>query len=343
MKIINKSYRPKVLFHYSNEFHYCWFDDLMIELRKDFEVTSFFDRRVNENEYIWILRCVNPDIIIDVEWDRRTMESEFKDKIRIQLPHWLVSKHYMYWVIWNNFRYNKTITSWPEITKQFIERGLIPKENLLELGYPKIDRLHNGFYDKEKIKENLWIKNNLKTILYAPTFKEFSSFNYFIEEDEEYFYKRINYLANNYNIIIKLHAWTPNEKFKPYLFGENVYLIFDYDIRPYQYLADICISDLSSVIFEFASQNKPVILLRPYEDNIIDKNWIEWTMKDIGTNCKNLEDLEKAVMEYDKNPEKDSEIREKYNKQIFKNLWFSSKILANNILKLYESNSAFSW
>ena len=67
---------------------------------------------------------------------------------------------------------------------------------------------------------------------------------------------------------------------------KNVIIVDDPDIVPYYLLADIMISDYSSVIFEYAVLDKPIILFNSDIQNVpsgsISSQW-----RDIGLNVQN--------------------------------------------------------
>jgi len=134
--------------------------------------------------------------------------------------------------------------------------------NLALTGYTKLDPLIlSKKNDKNNLKEKLGIKNDLPTVLYAPTFYP-TSFDDISEE--------LGFLSSDFNIILKLHnfSW-----FQPrYIYQssiardiesrfDNIYLLDsnDYNIIPYYMISDVLISDISSTIFEFLPLDRPII------------------------------------------------------------------------------------
>ncbi|MBF88146.1 MAG: hypothetical protein CMG75_00535 [Candidatus Marinimicrobia bacterium] len=131
--------------------------------------------------------------------------------------------------------------------------------NLLLTGYTKIDPL---FQDHTKLNqknlEDLNLNSQKKTILYAPTFYP-SSIEKLIPYCTEF--------AKKYNLIIKLHGFSWNQKrYKHHIIiaekisGKGIYLVpkEDYNIIPYYSISDALISDISSTLFEYLALNRPI-------------------------------------------------------------------------------------
>jgi len=197
------------------------------------------------------------------------------------------------------------------------------------VGFSKLDDV---FEYTKKDKEDLLLKMGLNpdklTLLYAPTFYPSS-----IEKMSKAFPKHFK----DYNIIIKPHYFSYLRKkykkqrkiFKKWKTFDNVYFagFEDYNIAPFFAIADLLISDESSVVFEFAALDKPVIcnrfihlrlsyrLFGKYKFN----KRMEASMnqfRDIGENVWNYKDLKAAVESELKNPEQKRAKREEYTKEI---------------------------
>lgn len=139
--------------------------------------------------------------------------------------------------------------------------------NLSLTGYTKLDRLvtlTNESLDETRPK--LEIDPSRKTVLYAPSFYPTSidKIHPFLPE-----------LAQDYNLIIKLHGFSWEQKKYCYQNiicsalskeNENIHLLDndDYDIIPYYLMADILISDISSTMFEYLPIDKPIIQAQCY-------------------------------------------------------------------------------
>lgn len=139
-------------------------------------------------------------------------------------------------------------------------------------GIPKLDPFFwDGYYNNEALMTRLAIDKNKKTVLFAPSYKPSCI---------DYVQEKISELANEYNLLIKLHPYSWGGKYAPHsqhkfyeklaLKNKNVVLIprEDVDIYPYLYLADTLISDTSSVVNEFLALAKHGVIYVLPEKNI---------------------------------------------------------------------------
>jgi hypothetical protein len=141
------------------------------------------------------------------------------------------------------------LTQGPYFTKWFSEAAQKHKNfSVVETGWPKLDiygkELHK--YDEDK-QDLLHSSNTEKIILFAPTFSpSLSSAPYLLLQIEE--------LAahKEYLIVIKFHD----------LMAQN--------IIKYLLIADLMISDTSSVVYEFLLLDKPVLT---FKNNAVVANW----------------------------------------------------------------------
>ena len=135
-------------------------------------------------------------------------------------------------------------------------------QNLVLTGFTKLDPLFDLDDDEIlKLKRELNLDPNKKTILYAPSFYPSSL---------EKLFPEFELLSINHNVIIKLHnfSWHQNRYRYQSKLAEaldekckNIHLLKRdvYNIIPYYRLADILVSDISSTLFEFLPLNKPII------------------------------------------------------------------------------------
>lgn len=152
------------------------------------------------------------------------------------------------------------LTQGPYFTKKFNELRKIHKDfDVIETGWSKLDIYSNNKSELHKEKDVL--KSNHKAdkiILYAPTFSPSLTSAPFLK-------KEIQNLAANtsYLILLKFHDLMSEKLRSEYKSIANKYdnIIFleERNILKYLIIADIMISDTSSVVFEFLLLNKPVI------------------------------------------------------------------------------------
>ncbi len=149
-------------------------------------------------------------------------------------------------------------------------------------GMPKLDRLFSGLIDKKAILNEMNLSIENKTVLLAPTFnQEFTILNYLIED--------IRYYIPDYlNVVIKLHGVASEASKKHYRTmannHKNVYYTENYDISDCIAVSDLLITDMSSVIYEFLSTYKPVLLY----DSPQQKDYVNFQPDDIEYLYRNI-------------------------------------------------------
>ncbi|MGL6107353.1 bifunctional glycosyltransferase/CDP-glycerol:glycerophosphate glycerophosphotransferase [Romboutsia sp.] len=171
--------------------------------------------------------------------------------------------------------YTKVLTSSKNINKHYAEAFNIDEEKILNIGIPRTDGILNEEY-REFIKLNLenmypQIKGK-KIITYAPTFRgnPRQRKNFKCELDYETILKE---LGDEYVIILKLHPAVTekfeilNDEYKDRVLNLTKYK----DINDILSITDILITDYSSVIFEYALLDRPIILFAYDLDSYVDE------------------------------------------------------------------------
>lgn len=166
------------------------------------------------------------------------------------------------------------IDRWDYLVVQgkFMEEKSVPiykfEKEILRTGYPRTDIFYKtSKSDIENIKKKLEIPLDKKVILYTPTWRIRNKFDMQLDLD-----KMKECLADEYIILIRLH----------YFCGQSDYFTADnkfvFDLRSYRtvedlyLISDILITDYSSVMFDYALLNKPMLFftydLEDYRDNL---------------------------------------------------------------------------
>jgi CDP-ribitol ribitolphosphotransferase len=146
----------------------------------------------------------------------------------------------------------------------------VPKKKVLGLGIPRTDfyfENNNGDYIKN-LKERFEAANsqikNKKIVLYAPTFRDqpsmdkkiINNFNVKLFNEE---------LKDEYCLMVRLHPQINQGVLEEHLQSGELINVTDYpDEKELLLLADILITDYSSIMIEYALLNKPIIFY-PYD------------------------------------------------------------------------------
>jgi CDP-glycerol glycerophosphotransferase (TagB/SpsB family) len=167
-------------------------------------------------------------------------------------------------------------TSGPIVTEKFIKLKKKLKYFLVkETGWPKVDHIIN--FPVKNLKEQFSIPKEKIVILFAPTHSRKM-------QSAEYLLPMIPKIIKEDEIwLFKFHELMNKELKESVANTANITLIDDYDITPYLHLADVLITDTSSVAYEFMLLDKPVITFRTQN------------RKDKGINITNPHDLRKTI------------------------------------------------
>jgi CDP-glycerol:poly(glycerophosphate) glycerophosphotransferase len=159
--------------------------------------------------------------------------------------------------------YDHLFITGPYMRRAFREQQLLRSEDprLVPIGFPKVDRLVDGSLDRRAILGRLGLGGRRPVLLYAPTGQKGNS----LETLGEEVIRRLR-ATGRYDILIKLHDH-PRDKsvdwprrLRP-LLDRHTKLVRDFDIVPYLFIADLLISDASSVSSEYALLDRPTVFL----------------------------------------------------------------------------------
>ena len=159
---------------------------------------------------------------------------------------------------------------------EIFRRAFNFNKTMLETGYPRNDILVNNNNEDyiNKLKIDMGIRRDKKIILYAPTWRDNEyyqrgKYKFDIKLDLE---RMRESLSDDYVILLRMH----------YLIAENIDtskydgFVIDMskyeDIRDLYLISDILLTDYSSVFFDYAILNRPVLFftydLESYRDNL---------------------------------------------------------------------------
>ncbi len=160
--------------------------------------------------------------------------------------------------------YDRLFIVGPYMMRAFRENQLLRRGDprCVPIGFPKTDRLVDGSLDRSAILRRLGLSGRRPVVLYAPTGQKFNSLETDLGEEV---IRRLRD-AGRYDVLIKLHDH-PRDKsvdwsarLRPVL-DRHTKLVRDYDVVPYLYVADLLITDASSVSSEYALLDRPMVFL----------------------------------------------------------------------------------
>ena len=189
--------------------------------------------------------------------------------VKTQVFHGLAGEKKGHFRIRNYF--DLYLTQGPYFTRWFSKAANKHKDfSVVETGWPKLDiygkELHKYDSDKLSLLKKYSAK---KIILYAPTFSpSLTSAPHLLPQIEELA------LEKEYLIVIKFHDLMAKNLIDSYkklsMSFENLLFIEERNIIKYLLIADLMISDTSSVVYEFLLLDKPVIT---FKNNSLAINW----------------------------------------------------------------------
>ncbi|ASN04122.1 CDP-glycerol glycerophosphotransferase family protein [Virgibacillus necropolis] len=204
-------------------------------------------------------------------------------------------------------------------SSEIFKRAFQFNKKMIESGYPRNDFLLNSNNEETitQIKQSAELPEGKKVILYAPTWRD----NQFYAKGKYRFNLELDLarlreeFGEEYVIILRLH----------YLVAENLDLtgfegfVFDFsrheDIRELYLIADLLITDYSSVFFDYANLKRPMFFfvydIDDYRDNLRGF-YFDFEDKAPGPLVKNTEEVISAIKEVDQNGFKPSTTTEAF-------------------------------
>lgn len=201
-------------------------------------------------------------------YDLQTSENAIDSIADIRKKYDMDARKFNYILSPSRFASEKFTSAW-----NLKESGM--EDKILEVGYPRNDFLLNySPEDIREIKERLGIPEEKKVILYAPTWRDNQheagvGFTYDLNVD---FDRLRRELGEEYVILFRVHYLVASK----FSFGEYegfIYNVSNYDDINHLYLiADLLITDYSSVFFDYGILKKPMLFymydLDDYKDSI---------------------------------------------------------------------------
>ena len=149
------------------------------------------------------------------------------------------------------------LTSGPYVTQGYMKmRKKRPYFEVIETGWLKMDYILS--HPKDGLRQRFGIPENKRVILYAPTFSRS------MESSSELIKVIPTIIQKDEFWLLKFHPLMPKKLIQPFkdLPKEQALIVKDGDITAMLHLAELMISDTSSVVYEFFALQKPVITFR---------------------------------------------------------------------------------
>ena len=189
--------------------------------------------------------------------------------------------------------------------RNFVKAGAIDADSpaIRLIGYPKVDALVNGTWNRASVLESLGLDPSRPTVLYAPTWSPASSLNVMGVD----LVKRL--LKSGVNVIMKLHDRSRDvrdfysggvdwvETLTPMLANGRGVLAPGHDISPYLVAADLMVTDHSSAGFEFLLRDRPLVRIHCPElirEANIHPDYVE-LLASVSESVSTLEETVRAV------------------------------------------------
>lgn len=210
-------------------------------------------------------------------------------------------------------------------------------KEVIEYGFPRNDVLVD---EKEherlakQVREALSIPKDKKIILYAPTYRNKSGFNFKLDIE-----RMKEELSDEYVLLVRLHYFVA--KSLDLVNDGFVYNVCNYpDVQELLLITDILMTDYSSIMFDYANLNRPMIFFTydlEYYRDVLRGMYLNFEMEAPGRLCKETDELIDSLKDLDtyqkQYASKLLDFREKYNefetgeasKEIFKIIFNENK------------------
>lgn len=332
--------------------NYVMFQRIHQRLKTDNKLSFFFTGKTEDNSPLSSLYSMffkdNEEKIIPLFWTKfKRPDLYISADMFIACKYAKIKIHIFHGVSFKGKAYSEQIKKYDRIflignymKRTFIQKGILKEDDprMVMIGMPKTDPLINGSLNKNNILSNLGITKNRPIILYAPTWRKESSLNTMGEDI-------ISVLKTmDVNFLVKIHDLSLNPKTNKRDWGKylnevqggNMKVLWDRDIIPYMFIADVLITDASSTANEFTLLDRPILfmdapkLLEKYSETSDLETW----GRKIGKIVSKPSELKDAIINTLNNPKEYSDIRKAAAQDIFANHGYATDIAVKTIYNL---------
>ncbi len=214
--------------------------------------------------------------------------------------------------------YTEAIVSSPEISAVYAQAFGIDESRIKPVGVPRTDMLFDEDY-KAKTIARLYEKEprlkDKKICLFAPTFRGSNVHDAYYPNDFLHIEKLLNELGDDWAVIVKYHPFIKNPPEIPESVKNSVFDFGDErEINDILFITDVLVTDYSSVIFENAILNNPLVLYAPDLEEYDGERgfYFEYNAYSCGQIVKRESDLAAAIRNAGSNNEKMEEFRKRF-------------------------------
>lgn len=163
----------------------------------------------------------------------------------------------------NHKNYTKAIVSSKNVAKHYAEGFGIDIDKVAATGIPRTDVFFDQSY-QEKVRQAIYDEypylKNKKVILFAPTFRGNGQQSAYYPLEVLDLGRLYESLKDDYVFLFKIHPFVKNDLTIPYQYSDFFYDFSSYrEINDLLFVTDLLITDYSSVCFEYALLNRPML------------------------------------------------------------------------------------
>lgn len=206
-----------------------------------------------------------------------------------------------------NRKYDYIFSTTKHVNKYHSEAFGVYESHIVPIGLPRTDIFFNQNY-AEKVKNDFYEKypqlKDKKILLYAPTIRFKDNGSYISKFNPEKIYNELN---EEYAIILKLHIRTEHSYEIPEEYSDYIINIPKEDeINDLLFVADLLVTDYSSIVFEASLLNLPMVLYTYDLEEYIVENGLYYEFDDFapGKIVYNEKELVNAIKQKEFNEEK---------------------------------------